>query len=127
MDILSYFIYLLTSIIALTIFTKIYLIITPYDELDLIRKGQGAPCVSLAGALIGYSLTLSASVIYQGSFMSFVVWACLAMGVQLLGYLVMVKIIGNVPDSMQKNNIAVGGLLGLTGLVLGIINAGCLS
>ncbi len=127
MDILNYLLYLLTSVIAVAIFTKIYLVITPYDELDLIRKGQGAPCISLSGTLIGYSLTLSASAIYHGSFLSFVVWAFLAMGVQLLGYFAMVKIIGNVNDSMQKNNIAVGGLLGMTGLVLGIINAGCLS
>ncbi len=123
----SYFTYLLASVVMLAIFSKIYLIITPYDELALIRQGRGAPCISLAGTLIGYSLTLSASAIYNNSLFVFIIWAVFAMVVQLLGYLVMVKIVGNVKEEMQKNNIAVGGLMGLSGLVLGIVNAGCLS
>ncbi len=123
----SYFTYLFASVVMLGIFSKIYLIITPYDELALIRQGRGAPCVSLAGTLIGYSLTLSASAIYNNSLFVFVIWAIFAMVIQLLGYMAMVKVVGNVKEEMQKNNMAVGGLMGLSGLVLGIVNAGCLS
>ncbi|PID61843.1 MAG: DUF350 domain-containing protein [Gammaproteobacteria bacterium] len=127
MDITSYLTYLIASIIMLTIFTQIYLRLTPYDELALIRQGRGAACVSLAGTLIGYSLTLSASAIYNNSIGIFIGWAVFAMVVQLLGYVCVVKIIGGVDDKIEKNNVAVGSLIGVSGLVLGIINAGCLS
>ncbi len=127
MDALSYLMYLVISIILLAIFTKIYLVLTPYDELALIRQGNASACISLAGTLIGFSLTLAASAIYHNSIGIFVAWACLAMVVQVLGYLAINKIVGNVTESITRNNMAVGGLIGLTGLLLGIINAGCLS
>ncbi len=127
MDVLNYFTYLAISIILLVIFTKIYLVLTPYDELALIRQGNGSACISLAGTLIGFSLTLAASAIYNNSIGVFVGWACLSMIIQVLGYIAINKVIGNVTESITKNNMAVGGLIGLTGLLLGIINAGCLS
>lgn len=126
-EIFSYLIYFSTSIIILLIFTKLYLILTPYDELKLIRQGKGAACISLSGTLIGFTLTLAASAIYNNSLIIFITWACLAIIVQLLGYLVIVRVIGNVEEKISQNNIAVGALIGVTGLILGIINAGCLS
>lgn len=127
MDILSYLIYLASSIVILLIFAKLYLVLTPYDEMALIRQGKGAACISLSGTLIGFTLTLAASAIYNNSLVVFIAWACLAIIVQLVGYLVIVRIIGNVEEKITQNNVAVGGLIGLTGLVLGMINAGCLS
>lgn len=126
-DILSYLLYFGASIGLLALFSIIYLVITPYDEMALIRQGQGAACISLAGILIGFSLTLAASAIYHADIITFIIWAVVAMLVQLLGYFIIIKIIGNVHQHILHNNIAVGGLIGLTGLVLGIINAGCLS
>lgn len=127
MEILSYLIYLVASIVILLTFTKLYIVFTPYNELEMIRQGKGAACISLAGTLIGFTLTLAASAIYNNSLIVFIAWACLAIVVQLLGYLAVVKVIGEVEEKMTQNNIAVGGLIGLTGLILGIINAGCLS
>ncbi|PIE42285.1 MAG: DUF350 domain-containing protein [Gammaproteobacteria bacterium] len=127
MDIISYLTYLGTGIVMLLVFSKIYFVLTPYDELALIRQGRGAACVSLSGTLIGFSLTLAAGAIYNNSLIVFIVWGVLSMLVQLLGYLVIIKIIGDVEERISKNNVATGSLIGLTGLVLGILNAGCLS
>lgn len=126
-ELLSYAFYFGGSVVMLVLFAMIYLAITPYDEFALIRKGSGAAALSFGGTIIGFSLPLAASAIYNTGYVAFLVWGAVAMVVQILGYFVMVKIIGNVPEHIRVNNLAVGGLIGVTGLVLGIINAGILS
>lgn len=62
-DIISYCLYFAIAVVLLLVFTVVYMLITPYDELDLIRKGKGAACISFGGTLLGYSLTLGANMI----------------------------------------------------------------
>lgn len=126
-ELLYYAIYFGGGVVMLILFSMIYMAITPYNEIDLIRKGSGAAALSFGGTILGFSLPLAASAIYHTGFMPFLIWSAVAMVVQIAGYFVMVKIIGNIPEHIKRNNTAVGGLLGVSGLVLGIINAGILS
>lgn len=126
-ELLYYAFYFGGSVVMLVLFAIIYMAITPYDEIALIRKGSGAAALSFGGTMIGFSLPLAASAIYNTGFLPFVIWSVVAMLVQIAGYFVMVKVIGNVPEHIRLNNMAVGGLLGISGLVLGIINTGILS
>lgn len=127
MDILSYLQYLSASLAMLGVFAFLYIKLTPYDELALIRQGHGSACISLAGTLIGFALTLGACAIYHTSIVEFACWAVIAMVVQVLGYFVVIKFVGDVARHMERNNTAVGALIGTVGLLLGIVNAGCLS
>jgi putative membrane protein len=124
---LNYVLYLVGGGILITIFSTIYMWFTPYNEMALIRAGHSAAALSFAGAVIGFALTLAACAIYHASFISFVGWALAAMVVQLLGYVITARLIPDLRQQMLDNNIAVGGFVGAIGLVLGILNAGCLS
>ncbi|PNK59780.1 DUF350 domain-containing protein [Psychrobacter sp. FDAARGOS_221] len=126
-ELLYYAIYFGGGVVMLLVFSIIYMAITPYNEIALIRKGSGAAALSFGGTIIGFSLTLAASAIYNTGFIAFLVWSAVAMIVQIIGYFIMVSIIGDVPEHIKRNNLAVGGLIGISGLVLGIINAGILS
>lgn len=124
---LDYLLYLTSGILFLFIFSVIYMVCTPYRELALVRAGNGAATLSYAGALIGFALTLAACAIYHTSLIGFIGWATAAMIVQLLGYVVTCWLIPNLKQHILDNNKAVGGFVGAIGLVLGILNAGCLS
>ncbi len=124
---LNYLLYLTSGILFLFIFSIIYMLFTPYRELALVRAGNSAATLSYTGALIGFALTLAACAIYHTSLFAFIGWATAAMIVQLLGYLVTCWLIPNLKQQILDNNIAVGGFVGAIGLVLGILNAGCLS
>lgn len=126
-DIISYCLYFAIAVVLLLVFTVVYMLITPYDELDLIRKGKGAACISFGGTLLGYSLTLGANMIYHVSLSQFAVWGVIAMFVQWVGYWMVARVIGNVKAHMEHNNVAVAGLIGVVGLVLGGLNVGSLS
>lgn len=123
----NYVIYLVSGGVLLTIFSTIYMWFTPYNEMAMIRAGHCAAALSYAGALIGFALTLAACAIYHASFIGFVGWALAAMLVQLVGYMITARLIPDLKQQMLDNNVAVGGLVGAVGLVLGILNAGCLS
>jgi putative membrane protein len=124
---LNYLLYLTSGILFLFVFSVIYMLFTPYRELALVRAGNSAATLSFAGALIGFALTLAACAIYHTSLMGFIGWATAAMIVQLLGYIITSYLIPNLKQQILDNNVAVGGFVGAIGLVLGILNAGCLS
>ena len=123
----NYVIYLLASLAMMSVFSLIYTKITPYDEIKMIREGKAAAALSFLGALIGFSLTLASSILHNDSFVAFAAWAGAAMIVQLAVYTVLSRLIPDMHDCLEKNNVAMGALLGGVPLTFGIINAACLS
>ena len=44
-----------TAIVLLGAFMLLYVLVTPYNELALIREGNEAAAISLGGAVVGFS------------------------------------------------------------------------
>ena len=123
----NYILYLLASLAMIGVFSVVYTKTTPYNELNMIKQGQGAAAFSFLGALIGFSLTLASSIMHNDSLIAFAGWASAAMAVQLLAYGVLSRILPELHQELENNNMAVGALLGGVSLTFGIINAACLS
>lgn len=123
----GYFLHLAAGLAMLGLFARVYTWITPYNELALIRGGSMAAALSLVGAMGGFALTLASSMVYSASFTAFCLWALLAATMQLAAYAVIARLVPSLPDDLANNNQAVGALLGGTSLIVGIINAACLS
>jgi putative membrane protein len=64
---------------------------------------------------------------HNDNLMTFAGWASAAMAVQLLAYGVLSRILPELHQELENNNMAVGALLGGVSLTFGIINAACLS
>ncbi|MEW9900796.1 DUF350 domain-containing protein [Chitinivorax sp. PXF-14] len=123
----NYLAYLLSAFALLAVFSALYSWITPIDELGLIRKGVVAATLSFSGAMLGFSLTLASSILHNDSFVLFAAWAGSAAVVQLAVYALIARVLPNLPQALNDNNVAVGGLLGGISLAVGVINAACLS
>jgi len=123
----AYAIYLLSGFALLGVFFWVYTKITPFDEVSLIGQGNVAAALSLGGALLGFSLTLASSILHNDSFMKFLLWAVSAMIVQAACYAVITRVLPNMNTAIASNNAAMGGLMGLTSISVGIVNAACLS
>jgi putative membrane protein len=109
------------------LFFIIYTKITPFEEIPLIRSGNVAAALSLGGAMLGFGLTLVSSILHNDTFFLFLVWAGGAMVVQALAYALLARIVPNMNEAIESNNIAMGMLMGVASLLLGMINAACLS
>jgi putative membrane protein len=123
----AYATHIIASAILLGVFFYIYTWLTPFDEVALIHAGKTSAALSLGGAMVGFSLTLASSIIYNASLMSVVAWAVVAMVVQVVVYAVVSRLLHTIKTEIEAGNAAMGGFVGAASLVAGIINAACLS
>jgi putative membrane protein len=124
---IGYFSYLASGVAMLIVFAMLYIKITPYDELKLVREGNVAAALSFGGALIGFSFALASSALHLNRLEFFVIWGALAGVVQIVVYVFLVKCIKGMPSQIMENNVSVGLLVGSISVAVGVINAGCLS
>ncbi|KVN36652.1 hypothetical protein WJ63_34295 [Burkholderia pyrrocinia] len=123
----SYAVHLLSAFVLLLAFAAVYLKATPFDELALIRDGNVAAMLSFGGALVGFCLTLASSIAHNSTLGAVVLWAVGAMLVQVLTYAGLTRMMPGMNHAIEDRNAAMGGLMGTASLVVGIINAACLT
>ena len=125
--VINYAVHLLASGLLLIAFFSLYTRTTVYDEMALIHQGNVAAALSLGGALVGFSATLAAGIVYTSSFSEFLAWAVGAMVVQVIAYAIAARLLHMSKQEIESNNIAFGGLMGTISLAVGVLNAACLS
>ncbi len=125
--ILNYLLHLGTAAALVLLFFVIYTRITPYNEVLLVRQGNHAAALSLAGALIGFSLTIASALLHTPDWIHFAGWSAGAMLVQVLVYNVTTRLLKMSKDQIEADNSAFGGLLGAISISVGLVNAGCIS
>ncbi|MDD2988846.1 MAG: DUF350 domain-containing protein [Zoogloea sp.] len=123
----NYVVHLLSGLFMVLVFANIYLRVTPFCELSLIRQGIVAPALSLGGAVIGFSLTVASSILHNDSLQLFLVWSVAGLSVQLLAYVLLGRLVPRLPEQLAANNVAAGAFAGMVALVVGILNAACMS
>ncbi|WP_354504673.1 DUF350 domain-containing protein [Lysobacter sp. OAE881] len=124
---LPYLAYLLSALLLLAGFVAIYTRVTRFDEWTLIHQGNIAAALSLGGALLGFSCTLAFSIALHASWRDFLLWALLAMLVQVAAYAALARLLRGMNQAIHEGNAAMGGLMGAVSLGVGVINAACLT
>jgi putative membrane protein len=122
----GYFLHFLAGVILVLVFSAVYIRMTPYPEFKLIREGNVAPAVSFSGALLGFVISLASAISQSVSFLDMMVWALVALVVQVLVFLALRFFFTDLSRSIAANNIAPAILLGVLSLAAGILNAACM-
>ena len=123
----NYLLHLLSGLLMVGLFVVIYMRVAPFHELALIRQGIVAPALSLGGATIGFSLTVASSILHNDSYALFLMWGSCGLVVQVITYALLARAFPRLPDQLAGNNVAAGASAGVLSLVVGIINAACMS
>jgi putative membrane protein len=119
----AFFIYFAASAAVLTVFGIVYIRLTAHHETDLIRQGNAAAAVGYGGALIGYCMPLSRSVAQAATIPDFLIWAVLALVVQVGAYYAARQIVPDISERIAKGDMAAAILLGALAIASGILNA----
>lgn len=119
--------YFVTALVLLAVFVQLYVFVTPYNELALIREGNTAAAVSLAGAIVGYALPIAVSVAVSHSIYTMIGWGIVACAVQLLAYIVARLALPRINLNIPQGQVASGIFLASLSLGVGILNAGCIA
>ncbi|MBC3880445.1 DUF350 domain-containing protein [Undibacterium sp. LX40W] len=116
-----------SSLAFLFLFIAVYIRITPYKEIALIREGNTAAAASLSGAVLGYCVALASSVAHSIDLLDMLVWGSIALFVQLLAFFATRLMLPDLMKDVPQNKLASGIFLGAISLGMGILNAACQS
>ena len=123
----SFLIYLTVSVTYLAVFVVLYIRVTPYREIELIRGGNMAAAFSLSGSILGFVVPLAAAIQHSVSLVDMAIWGLIAMLVQIAAFIVAKLLIPSITDDIPANKTSAGFFLGCLSLGVGLLNAACMS
>ena len=123
----NFALYLAVSLAYLGVFVAIYLRVTPYRELQLIREGNMAASFSLSGSILGFVIPLASAVQHSVSLADMAIWGVIAMVVQIAAFVVAKLLIPSITADIPANKTSAGFFLGALSLSVGLLNAACMS
>ena len=123
----DFLIYLGVSLALLYLYVWIYIRVTPWAEMALIRAGNMAASFSLSGAILGFIVPLAAAIKYSVNLVDMVIWGMIALVVQIVAFVVVKVLVPSVAKDIEAGNGAQGFFLGVTSLAVGLLNAACMS
>lgn len=123
----AFFAYFGVAIALLAVFVLIYVNITPYAEIALIREGNSAAAVSLSGALLGFAMPVANAIAHTGSIADLAVWGSIAGTVQILAYVVSRYAFPKMVHDIPAGKVAPAIFLAAFSVTVGLINAACMT
>ncbi|MBU1657899.1 DUF350 domain-containing protein [bacterium] len=127
---LSFGLFFLSAMLIVGLFLYLYALVTPYDDYKLIfQENNTAAAIGFGGAILGLCIPLYSALVSSVSYIDFLIWACVAMGIQLLFAFIIIRI--NVKFSfekqIEKGAVSVGILMAFLSVCIGLLNAGSMS
>ena len=119
--------YLGAAAVLLAAFVAIYLFVTPYDEIKLIRENYLAAAVSLSGAVLGFAMPIANVIAHSDTLLDLAVWGAIAGLVQLAAWGVARVALPTLKEDIAANRVAPAVFVAALSLTVGLINAACMT
>ena len=119
--------YLGVSLALLAAFVAIYIRVTPYHEVQLIREGNMAAAFALSGSILGFVVPLASAIQHSVSLVDMAIWGLIALFVQLAAFVAVKLLIPSITRDIPAGNGAQGFFLGSLSLAVGLLSAACMS
>ena len=119
--------YFASALGLLAVFLAIYTTLTPYPEWTLIRGGNTAAALALAGAALAFCLPLASAIAHSVGVVDMIVWALVAMAIQLLWFAGLRMFRREICEAITRNDLAAATLLAAGSVAVGLLNAACLT
>jgi putative membrane protein len=123
----DFLLYFALALVLLAVFAAVYVRVTTYRELALIRSGNIAAAISLSGALIGFVLPLASAIAHSVNPVDMVAWGAIALVVQLIVYAAVSRLVPHFREAIEAGRAAPAMLLAALAISVGILNAACLT
>lgn len=127
---LSFGLFFFTAIAVVILFLFLYAIVTPYDDYKLIFKDNNtSAAIGFGGAILGLCIPLYSALISSVSYFDFIIWAGVAMLIQLIFAFIMTRAKGrfSVEKLIENGVVSAGVLMAFISISIGLLNAGSMS
>ena len=115
------------TILMLLIGVFIYMWITSHDERTLIREGNTAAAVSLAGAILGLAIPLAFCMANSVNVYDIVIWGILTLVIQLATFKIIDIWLRDLSKRIEDGEVGTAILLVSVKLAVASINAAAIS
>ena len=123
----DFLLYLAISSVLLAAFVALYVKITPYREIALIRENNMAAAFSLSGAVIGMVIPLANAVEFSVNPIDMAIWGFIALTIQLLVFVIARIALPTIAVDIPAGKTAPGFFLGAISIAAGLLNAACMT
>ena len=105
----------------------VYLWVTPYHELQLVRQGNVAAAITASGAMLALVVPLGATMANSVSVPDILLWGVVAIVLQLIAFAAVAIVLRELSQAIERGDIAPALVLAATQLSTGILNAAAMS
>ena len=117
----------LVTVTMLAVGVVIYLWMTPYPELELIRNGNIAAAISLGAAILSLAIPLAFSMSVSVSVIDIIAWGLVTLAVLLIVYRVIDLLMKDLPNRIEDGEMGPALLLASVKLCVAAITAAAVS
>ena len=111
------------TLLILVLGAGVYILLTPHKEIRLIREGNVAAAISLAGVMVGLAIPLAVSLNASTSMVEIGLWGAATIAVQLLAFRLVDLVLHGLPKRIADGEMAAAALLVGSKLATAIILA----
>ena len=123
----GFVVYLIGAVLLFMLFQFVYTRITAHKEFELIRAGNTAAAIALAGAIIGFAIPASNVIAYSVNVLDFVLWAVIAAVVQLFAFVATGLVLKGTSQRIANGEVAAGIYVAAVAISVGMLNAACMT
>ena len=115
------------TVLMLVIGVFIYMWITSHDERALIREGNTAAAISLAGAILGLAIPLAFCMASSVNVYDIVIWGIVTLVIQLATFWIIDIWLRDLSKRIEEGQVGTAILLVSVKLAVALINAAAVS
>lgn len=105
----------------------LYIWITPWDEMGLIRAGNTAAAISLGGAIIGLAVPLAFAMAASVSVYEILIWGPVTLLLQIIAFRIADLLLRDLPARIESGELGAATLLVSIKLAVAAVNAAAVS
>ena len=118
---------LAATLLLLGIGMACYIAITPFNEWRLMREGNVAAGVVIAGTLVALAMPLAATLATSVLVLDIVLWGLVSLVVQLLTFVAASAMIRGLRGMIEAGNVAAALVLVGIQIAVALLNAGAMA
>ncbi|WP_353255953.1 DUF350 domain-containing protein [Hyphomonas sp.] len=103
--------------------STLYVLLTPWKELSLVRSGNTAAGVALGGAIAGLAIPVASTLASSMSLPGLLIWGAVALLMQLITYRVVDLVLRDIPARIGNGEIGAAAVLACAKLSAALILA----
>lgn len=88
--------------VMLVIASTIYVLLTPWKELALVKDGNSAAGLALAGAIAGLAIPIASCLASSVTLVDLIIWGIVSLLIQLLVYRLVDVLLTDIPKRIEK-------------------------